>query len=432
MKKKVILMLAASLLVSAGLAGCGGREKAADDGREADASTQTDDGEQEDGQAGTLDTEEDNGNVLLTFWCGADELAPYQELIDKFIAEYKGEANITVETADVPAATCKDVFLGDVTNGADVFVMPDDQLRTMVASGVLEEVANAGEISSRNLEGSVEAASVDGKLYTYPVSADNGYFLYYDKRYFKDSDVQTLDKILEICEENGKKFVMDWTSGWYLYAFFGNTGLELAMNEDGLTNSCNWNTTEGEIKGTDIAQSLLDISSSPAFLSSDFLAALQEGDMIAGVSGVWSVNDVEKAFGKDYGACKLPTYTCAGKQVQMASFKGYRLIGVNSYSAHRGWAEKLADYITNEESQKLRFERGQSGPSNINAAASDEILQVPAIAAVQEQAEYGKLQVIAQKYWTPMENFGKTMIEKNPNGMALQDIMDQLVSGITG
>lgn len=428
MKNKAILVMMASLLAAGSLAGCGGKDKEKEK-EPLSEETAADDQGQDGSGAGT---EEDNGDVKLKFWCDEGETQLFQEMIDSFIAEHKGEANIEVVYEPVAASVCKDVFLSDVMNGADVFCMPDDQLLTMASSGVLEEVENAGEVSGRNLEGSVDAASVDGKLYAYPLTADNGYFLYYDKQYFSEEDVKTLDRILEICAENEKKFFMDWSSGWYLYSFFGNTGLQLDLNADGLTNSCNWNATEGDVTGVDIAEAFLNISDSPGFLNgTNFDEAVKDGTAIAGVSGIWSVASVKEAFGGDYGACKLPTFTCAGGQIQMSSFKGYRLLGVNSYSAHRGWAEKLADYLTNEENQKLRFEREEHGPSNTNAAASDAVTQVPAIAAVLEQAEYGVLQKVGQKYWTPMTNFGKTMAAGNPNNVPLQDLLDQMVSAIT-
>lgn len=204
-----------------------------------------------------------SGDVTLKFWCDTDEVDLFTEMINSFIELHKNEANITVEYEMVSAADCKDIALGDVDNIADVFSMPDDQLLTMVAAGVLEPVYNQEDIASRNLEGSVEAASVNGTVYAYPVSADNGYFLYYDKQYFTEEDVKTLDQILAVCEANEKKFVMDWSSGWYLFSFFGNTGLSLELNEDGLTNSCNWNSTEGSVKGIDVANALLAISSNP-------------------------------------------------------------------------------------------------------------------------------------------------------------------------
>lgn len=416
-----MFLLLPTILSVLWLAGCGDKEK-----RE-----QTPQSEDNLPQQSDVSGQADN-NVKLKFWCDKNETALYQEMIDAFIKQYSAEAKIEIEYETVPASECKDVFLADVANGADLFNLPDDQLLTMVASGVLEEIQNADAVSARNIEGAVDAASVDGKLHAYPISADNGYFLLYDKQYFTQEDVRTFDRILEICEENNKKIVMDWSSGWYLYSFFGQTGMRLSLNEDGLTNFCDWNKEQGGIRGVDVAQSMLDIASSPGFLAdSDFETHLINKDAIAIVAGVWELDAVQKAFGTDYGACKLPTYTCAKKQVQMASFTGYRLLGVNSYSKNREWAEKLADYLTNEENQNLRFERAGRGPSNQNAASSKAVSLSPAISAVFEQAEYGVLQKVGQKYWAPAATFGNTMAEGNPGNLSLQDLLDQLVSGIT-
>ena len=115
----------------------------------------------------------------------------------------------------------------------------------------------------------------------------------------------------------------------------------------------------------------------------------------------------------------------------MSSFKGYHLIGVNSYSQDSQWAAKLAEYITNEENQLLRFELKQRGPANKNAAASEAINQVPAIAAVIEQSEYGQLQQIGAAYWTPMIDFGTVLSQGNLHGRPMQELLDTLVEGIT-
>ena len=135
----------------------------------------------------------------------------------------------------------------------------------------------------------MEAASVGGTLYAYPLTADNGYFLYYNKRYLTDEDVKTLDKILEAAADSQRKMAMDWSSAWYVYSFFGNTGLEVGLNKDGITNFCTWNSTDGPVKGIDVAKAMLSISASPGFYNVDdtgFLAGVQDGSVIAGVSGV--------------------------------------------------------------------------------------------------------------------------------------------------
>ena len=93
---------------------------------------------------------------------------------------------------------------------------------------------------------------------------------------------------------------MELTSGWYLYSFFGGTGMDFGINDDGVTNHCNWNTTEGSIKGVDIAQALVNITSSPAFVSEadgDFTTGVADGSVIAGISGVWNAVAGERGMG---------------------------------------------------------------------------------------------------------------------------------------
>lgn len=115
----------------------------------------------------------------------------------------------------------------------------------------------------------------------------------------------------------------------------------------------------------------------------------------------------------------------------MSSFTGYKMMAVNAYSEHKEWALKLADWFTNEENQTLRFVERNQGPSNKNAAASDEVKEVPAIRAVIEQSEFGRVQRVGNNYWTPFIEFGRIMAEGNPEMLDLQEVMDDLVSGIT-
>ena len=78
--------------------------------------------------------------------------------------------------------------------------------------------------------------------------------------------------------------------------------------------------------------------------------------------------NVKEAWGENYGACKLPTYTVAGKEVQMSSFTGYKMMGVNSYSKNKEWACRLADWLTNQQNQMkskkwLQYRQSLHSPS---------------------------------------------------------------------
>ena len=115
----------------------------------------------------------------------------------------------------------------------------------------------------------------------------------------------------------------------------------------------------------------------------------------------------------------------------MASFSGCKLIGVNAYSQHREWAERLAQWITSQDNQTLRFEMRGQGPSNLNAANSPAVQEAPAIAALLAQSEYSQLQRVGGKFWDPVAEFAGNMAEGNPSGESLQSQLDRLVEGVT-
>lgn len=310
-------------------------------------------------------------------------------MVESFKAEYADEAtfDIIIESAD--EGDCKARILADVGAAPDVFTFADDQLMELAAAGVVEVLETASQIREENVEGAVEAASIDGNIYAYPMTADNGYFMFYNKKYLSEEDVTTLDKMLNVASALDKKVTMDWSSGWYLYSFFGNTGLKLELNPDGITNYCDWNSQSGEIKGVDVGNAMLAIAKNPGFMScdeKDLIIGAKNGSVIAGVSGIWAASELKQVWQDDFAAVKLPTYTVSDKQVQLASYAGYKLLGVNAYSDEKEWAAKLAQWLTNEENQTLRFRERGLGPSNTMAASAEEVKQTPAIKALIEQS----------------------------------------------
>ncbi|MCI8423934.1 MAG: extracellular solute-binding protein [Lawsonibacter sp.] len=372
--------------------------------------------------------------VALTVWGSEEDEALIQEMCRSFQAQYAGQASFQITFQPQSESSCKDALLDDLEGGADVFAFADDQVAALAAAGGLDPVEGAADIRGTSLSAAVEAASVGGVLYAYPLTADNGYFLYYNTAYFSPEDVQSLERMVEIAGQADRLVTMDWSSAWYVYAFFGNTGLEVGLNQDGLTNYCTWNGTDGPIRGVDVAQAMLDIAASPGFASrtdTEFLAGVQDGSVIAGISGVWNAVAIEEAWGENMGAVKLPAYTCAGQQVQMASFSGCKLIGVNAYSKYPEWAVRLAEWMTNEANQRRRFELRGQGPANANAANSPEVQASPAIAALLAQSEFSQLQRVGGKFWDPVTEFAGNMAEGNPSGASLQAQLDRLVESVT-
>lgn len=435
MKKRIVATLMAVALAVTGLAGCGSNSAGSTEGAAAQEESAPAETATEPAEAAAPAEKE---NVKLVMWGGEEDQTMLKGMVDSFIEENADIANWDITIGVESESTAKDTILTDVEAAADVYAFADDQLNELVAAGALQEVtmntdaivAAAGGADS----GSVQAAMKDGKLYAYPMTADNGYFMFYDKSVFTEDDVKSFDKMLEVAAAAGKKVTMDWSSGWYIYAFFASAGLELGLEADGLTNICNWNSADGKYSGVNVAEAMLAIAAHPGFINTNdagFVAGVQDGSIAAGINGVWNAVAAEEAWGENYAAAKLPTYTLAGDQVQMASFAGYKLLGVNPYSEYAGYAMLLAEYITNYDNQLVRFtERGQ-GPANVEAAASDAVQGAPAIAALAEQAQYATVQRVGGNYWDPIQSFGAIMAAGNSDGTDLQTLLDNLVEGIT-
>ena len=131
----------------------------------------------------------DSGTVSLTVWGAEEDEELLRQIIDGFETQYQGQAEFQITYEPQSESHCMDALMADLENGADVFAFADDQLNTLVAAGALEPVENADVIKSSNLPEAVLAASVNDTLYALPLTADNGYFLYYNnslKKYITD------------------------------------------------------------------------------------------------------------------------------------------------------------------------------------------------------------------------------------------------------
>lgn len=374
--------------------------------------------------------------VSLRVWVGDNaDIAWMEQVIRDFQAAHPDKQyNITIGVQN--EGDVAKVILADVQSAADVFTFADDQMNSLLNAGALMPIVEgAEEIRAANTPESVEAATgQDGQLYAYPATADNGYFMFYNSAYITPSDAATLETLLDRAAENGKKVAFPMANAWYLYSFFAGAGLGMGLTEDGVTNWCSWNAADTRITGVQVLEALLDIAAHPGFVEADsdaFVAGLKDGSIIAGVSGTWNAAVASQVWGEDYAAVKLPTYLVASQDVQMASFSGFKLVGVNAYSSHAGDAMDLAAFMTAYDAQMDRFNMRRQGPSNTEALASPEVQAEPAIGAIIAQAPFADVQRVGSKYWDAAAALGKIIVNGNPDNIDLQTLLDNCVAGIT-
>lgn len=427
MKFKKVLALGLVGAMAISMAACGKTSSSTDNGGS--------------GNAGTS-----NETVSLRVWGGEEDQNLLKELVEKFKSTYPDQ-KFNIEIGVESEATAKDTILTDVEAAADVFAFASDQivdLNNAKALANIEDMDAAlqnyakksiADVKAANGEGSVEAASVDGKLMAFPMTGGNGYFLYYDSSVISEKDAATWDTLLAAADKAGKKVGMTLASGWYDASFFYGAGFTTGLNDDGTTAIDFNGTSKDGYTGVQVTQSMLNIASNKAFMAiadGDISNQIAGGTLAAVISGTWDADNAQKVFGDGYAATKLPTYTLDGKQVQQGSVSGYKLIGVNAYSKNVGWATVLAEFLTNEESQATRFEQRQLAPTNKNVAASDEVSKNVAIAASAAQDAYGVIQTVSAKYWDPTKTFGEMIAQGSLSATdekAIQEALDTMVEG---
>ncbi len=386
--------------------------------------------------------------ISLTLWGAEEDQALLGELAQEFQAAYPDQT-FDIQIGVESESTAKDTILTDVEAAADVFAFADDQIYDLVNAGALLNLEEFDEmltqmagksladVKSANVQGAVDAATIDGSLYAFPRAADNGYFLYYDSSVLTEEDVASWDALLAAADAAGKKVGMTLASGWYNASFFYGAGFHTDLNEDGTT-AIDWNgTSESGISGVDVVKGMIGIAGSPAFMAiadGDISNQIAGGQLCAVVSGTWDAQACQAAFGDGYAATKLPTYTVGDQQIQQGSVAGYKFVGVNGYSENSGWAVLLAEFITNESSQQKYFDQRESGPSNLNVLNSDAVAENVALAALGQQNQFGIQQRVGGKYWDPSATFGELIAQGNlkaDDDAGIQEALDTLVEGVT-
>ena len=427
MKFKKVLALGLVGAMAISMAACGKTSSSTDNGGS--------------GNAGTS-----NETVSLRVWGGEEDQNLLKELVEKIKKTYPDQ-KFDIEIGVESESTAKDTVLTDVEAAADVFAFASDQIVDLNNAKALANIEDmdaalqnyakksVADIKAANGDGSVEAASIDGKLMAFPMTGGNGYFLYYDSSVISDEDAATWDTLLAAADKAGKKVGMTLASGWYNASFFYGAGFTTGLNDDGTTAIDFNGTSKDGYTGVQVTQSMLNIASNKAFMAiadGDVSNQIAGGTLAAVISGTWDAENAQKLFGDGYAAAKLPTYTLDGKQVQQGSVSGYKFLGVNAYSKNVGWATVLAEFLTNEESQATRFEQRQLAPTNKKVAASDEVSKNVAIAASAAQDAYGVIQTVSAKYWDPAKTFGEMIAQGSISATdekAIQDALDTMVEG---
>ncbi len=419
--KKILAILLAGMMTATAFAGCGGggSSSQASESKSGDSSAASSDAGATDEMTKDANTVDpslfgDENNITLKVWAPDKAVSLVKEQVEAFKKAYPDKTFTKIEVIAQGEGDAGTQLLNDASVAADVFSFASDQLNKLVDAKVISEVAFAKTVTDMNSPETITAGTLNGKLYAYPETNDNGYYLVYDKTVVPEDKTAKLEDILAACKAAGKKFIFNCGDGFYACTFAFTAGVKIdGLEEDGVTQKFT-QYDEAEAVKTLQAFSKLMKEYKGTFTSLDvaqIASGFSTGTLGAGVDGSWNTTADQDALKDKFGAAKLPTINVDGTDKQMISMFGYKYIGVNASSKFPASAQILAYYLAGETCQEQRAEKLGWGPSNKAVQEKPVVKDSPVLQAIAQQAQNACPQVnIAPTFWSPMGNLGNKLI----------------------
>ncbi|MGN0452653.1 MAG: extracellular solute-binding protein [Ruminococcus sp.] len=387
-------------------------------------------------QIGEAIKAEANGNtVTLKLWGPEKAQDEFKAEAAAFAELFKDYATIKVEVAVQGEGDVAGMVINDQNAAGDVFSFPSDQLLKLTNANAIDEVYFPENVKADNTAASVEAATINGKIYGYPETGDNSYVICYDKRLVSDEQVKTLEGILEACKANGKKFIMNAGDGFMSCTFIFTGGLKLdGFEEDGETQKFNdYDIDQVTAAVKAFAEAFTGAGNAYESNTSDQVVdGFKNGTTAAGVLGSWDAAAATEVLGENVGYAILPTININGTDTQMINMFGYKYLGVNSQTKFHIAAQALAYYMSNEENQINRASALGWTPANVKAQENDAVKSAPHMPVFLAQSEYSVPQTgIAGTFWDPLAALGKYITEAQ-NDLSTEAIKAEVEACIAG
>lgn len=287
---------------------------------------------------------------------------------------------------------------------ADLFCIAQDSLARGVSANLLAKLNSSAVefITANNDEDSVAAATIGNTIRAFPMTADNGIFMYYDKRVVKEEHLGDLDAILDDVEAykdsdgTTRNFSIPLDGdggGWYAASFFYGAGCksEWTTNENG--GFTGYDDTFDSDAGIIALRGMHRLLNSTHHINSSFASDFSQSIPSAVViSGIWEYRTAKEKLGEYLGIAPLPSYTVDGQSYPLVSYLGRKLMCLKEQSDGYKlyYLQELAKFLTDEQRQTERFELVGWGPSNKAAAAnaSSDALDVLKATKTTPQGQY--------------------------------------------
>lgn len=330
--------------------------------------------------SGSDTTEEVKVEGKVKVWIDTEHTETFKDIVADFQTEFP---DVEVEIAAGSSADAKKDVAKDPKAAADVFMMPHDQLGQMAEAGLIyPNTKYADEVKANNVDSAIEGATWDGELYGYPYGVESQ-ILYYNKSTLSEDDIKSWATLTE-----KGKIGTNFAEAGANYTFgplFMSNGLYLYGENGEDPNGTNFNSEPG----VEVLKWVASQKNNPGVVqaNAEALSNLESGVTDAFLSGPWSKNDVAKALGDNMGVAAYPTVDFGNGEVQMKAFLGVKLFAVNQQTEAPLAAMALANFLSNESSQLIEFEKMGVIPSNKALQSNEAVLSDDVAKAVMDMSQ---------------------------------------------
>lgn len=384
---------------------------------------------------------------LSLFSCGesADELenitistpesAEMADFTVKQVQEYikKEGLNVEVHISSVSERDAASYVISDVDLAPDIYTFSQNSLALLVQRSAIQSVPDgyARDVRKENDAQSVEAATIGGQLFAYPLSTNYGYVMYYDKSVVTDPTNMTT--IINDCKAKGKIISFDINDPYYGYSYFSGAGCEITWETDEsgqfISHHDDFDTDLGVIACKGIKElrdsGILAYSDNPE----EFAASIPSAVVITSI-----YNDplAKELLGNNYAVSELPYFTVDGQSYHLGSYHGNLLVGVKPQRSARrvSLVHKIAKFITGYACQKERLYHHYWLPTNKTVQLMDS--RSLARNAYDDQLAYATPQFNTENSWNVLFKImlAATAYEQNNTEEAYKRILSDYMDSI--
>ncbi len=290
--------------------------------------------------------------VRLTVWCREDETEIVSELCEDYARKNSDKRFAFMLSAMTDKMAAEMLISG--ADKADVFCFSVAELPVLAEAGMLYELGIDSSAAS--------PAGFSGKLYGYPVSVDCP-VLYYDRSKLSDSDILTVEGILDRGRLAANLCDADCQAGFFAGAGCGIFGKGCGVNSD---------------NGALAAEYLLSLTKNdsfqPVYSEHEIKSGFADRTLAAAIAGLSAAPEIKSSLGSAFGTAVLPAFELPdGSPARLMSAANYRIVGVNPSSENIDEAQRFAAALAGAEMQKLRLTRLGEIPADIALCIDDEI-----------------------------------------------------------